>query len=76
MKQGTDTCGDHVAHRCHKFDTATFNLKDYQQHVYNYCKVYGVTPDELPTIFNINLKVCLEIYQMRYNLSSVKHVLK
>ena len=47
MKQGINTCGDHVAYRCHKFKTAGFNLKDYQQHVYNACKVNGLTPDEL-----------------------------
>ena len=33
MKQGINTCGSHVAYRCHKFQIASFNLKDYQQHV-------------------------------------------
>jgi hypothetical protein len=46
-----NTCGDHVAYRCYKFKTAAFTLKDYQQHVYNTCKVNGLTPDELVAKF-------------------------
>ena len=34
MKPNVNTCGSHVAYRCHKFKTAGFNLKDYQQRVY------------------------------------------
>jgi hypothetical protein len=51
MKPNINTCGSHVAYRCHKFKTAGFNLKDYQQHVYNYCRVYGLTPDQLVAQF-------------------------
>ena len=47
MRPNINTCGSHVAYRCHKFKTAGFNLKDYQQHIYNACKVNGLTPDEL-----------------------------
>ena len=47
MKPNVNTCGSHVAYRCHKFKTASFTLRDYQQHVYNACKVNGLTPDEL-----------------------------
>ena len=47
MKPNINTCGSHVAYRCHKFKTASFTLRDYQQHVYNACKVNGLTPDEL-----------------------------
>ena len=68
MKPNINTCGSHVAYRCHKFKTAGYNLKDYQQHVYNYCRAYGLTPDQLvaqfllAVIFNINLNICLNIY--------------
>ena len=30
MKPSINTCGSHVAYRCHKFKTAGFNIKDYQ----------------------------------------------
>jgi hypothetical protein len=33
MKPNINTCGSHVAYRCHKFKTAGYTLKDYQQHV-------------------------------------------
>ena len=51
MKPNINTCGSHVAYRCHKFKTAGFSLKDYQQHVNNYCRLYGLTPDELVAKF-------------------------
>ena len=51
MRPNVNTCGDHVAYRCYKFKTAGYNLKDYQQHVYNACKVNGLTPDELVAKF-------------------------
>ena len=51
MRPNVNTCGDHVAYSCYKFKTASFNLKDYQQHVYNSCKVNGLTPDELVAKF-------------------------
>ena len=51
MKPNVNTCGSHVAYRCHKFKTASFTLRDYQQHVYNACKVNGLTPDELVAKF-------------------------
>ena len=51
MKPNINTCGSHVAYRCYKFKTAGYNLKDYQQHVYNACKVNGLTPDELVAKF-------------------------
>ena len=51
MKPNINTCGSHVAYRCHKFKTAGFNLKDYQQHVNNYCRLYGLTPDQLVAQF-------------------------
>ena len=47
MRPNINTCGSHVAYRCYKFKTAGYNLRDYQQHVYNACKVNGLTPDEL-----------------------------
>ena len=51
MKPNINTCGSHVAYRCYKFKTASFTLRDYQQHVNNTCKVNGLTPDELVAKF-------------------------
>ena len=33
MKEGINTCGDHVCHRCYKFKNEGFNLKDYQDYM-------------------------------------------
>jgi hypothetical protein len=51
MKAGINTCGDHVSYRYYTFKNNGFNLKDYQQHVNNYTKTYGITPDELVAQF-------------------------
>ena len=51
MKDGINTCGDHVAYRCYKFKHDGFDLKTYQKHVKNYCRTYGVTPDILVAEF-------------------------
>jgi hypothetical protein len=51
MKRGVNTCGDHVAYRCFLFKKKQFNLKDYQKHVANYTRLYGLTPDQLVAKF-------------------------
>ena len=51
MKRDVNTCGDHVAYRCFLFKNKQFNLKDYQKHVANYTRLYGLTPDQLVAKF-------------------------
>ena len=51
MKEGVNTCGDHVCHRCYKFKNEGFNLKDYQDYMKNYTRLYGLTPDQLVASF-------------------------
>ena len=51
MKEGINTCGDHVCHRCYKFKNEGFNLKDYQDYMKNYTRLYGLTPDQLVASF-------------------------
>ena len=51
MKRGVNTCGDHVAYRCWLFKKKQFNLKDYQKHIENSTRLYGLTPDQLVAKF-------------------------
>ena len=51
MRRGVNTCGDHVAYRCFLFKKKQFNLKDYQKHVENSTRIYGLTPDQLVAKF-------------------------
>ena len=51
MRRGKNTCGDHVSYRCFLFKEKQFNLKDYQQHIENSTRLYGLTPDQLVAKF-------------------------
>ena len=51
MRTNVNTCGDHVCHRCYKFKNEGFNLKDYQDYMKNYSKLYGLTPDQIVAQF-------------------------
>jgi hypothetical protein len=51
LKQGVNTCGDHVSYRCYKFKNEGYNLKDYQDHIKNYSRLYGLTPDQIVANF-------------------------
>jgi hypothetical protein len=62
MKEGVNTCGDHVCHRCYKFKNEGFNLKDYQDYMKNYTRLYGLTPDQLVA------SICIKIYLILSNL--------
>ena len=51
MKEGVNTCGSHVSYRCYKFKNEGYNLKDYQDHMKNYSRLYGLTPDQIVASF-------------------------
>ena len=51
MRRGVNTCGDHVSYRCFLFKKKQFNLRDYQKHIENSTRLYGLTPDQLVAKF-------------------------
>ena len=51
LRQGVNTCGDHISYRCYKLKNEGSNLKDYQDHMKKYSKLYGLTPDQLVASF-------------------------
>ena len=51
LRANVNTCGDHVCHRCYKFKNEGFNSKDYQDHMKNYSRLYGLTPDQIVASF-------------------------
>ena len=51
LRANVNTCGDHVSFRCYKFKNEGFNLKDYQDYMKNYSRLYGLTPDQIVAQF-------------------------
>jgi hypothetical protein len=51
LRKGVNTCGSHCAYRIHKFQKANFTLAEYQQHMNNLSKQYGISYDKIVARF-------------------------
>jgi hypothetical protein len=51
LRKGVNTCGSHCAYRIYKFKKEGFTLQEYQEHMINLSKTYGLTYDALVAAF-------------------------
>ena len=51
MKKGVNTCGSHSSYRIYQFKKYGLKLPEYQQHMLNLSKQYGVGFDKIVARF-------------------------